>query len=506
MFEIIDLYWERCNLHIVFNKKIDNVKVYLKNNSFKMLLSNIKDNSLVINITNTPEGSMLDRGKWCLLIDDKLITINSNLLSSLDDKSRIFKYRNDFYTYLIDFSIDDNMVFYINTEFMMKNKKYKKYLMLSEGENILDKIKIFIKIFGYFSINVLYKILHVFSNENRILFLNENGNDLTGNLKYLYDECKNMKIKSFCINRFNGRNKIFSYLREIFCIAISGKIVVDNYTPILTVLNLSKNTKLIQLWHAGVGFKSVGYARFGKVGSPHPYYSCHRNYNYVVVDCCDLKEIYKEVFGISSDIIRDIGIPRLQNYLNEDVINSVLEKLYKLNSKFKNNKVILFAPTYRGTGHKDAYYDYSKLDFEKIYNYCRENDFIFIMKFHPFIKVLSLIDKKFSEYIYNYSDLDINDLIYVADIMITDYSSCCYEYSIFNRPLIFYRYDKEIYEYFHPVHTIDLFTKDQYEVSGFDELMNILEKNKDIDIKDRFKRVKIRENVRSCDIIKSEVL
>ena len=82
--------------------------------------------------------------------------------------------------------------------------------------------------------------------------------------------------------------------------------------------------------------------------------------------------------------------------------------------------------------------------------------------------------------------------------MITDYSSCAYEFSMFNRPLIFYRFDKEIYEYLRPIHTLDAFTSNQYEVKDFDNLLKTLEKLKSIKIEDRFKNMIKDNNNDSC--------
>jgi len=42
-------------------------------------------------------------------------------------------------------------------------------------------------------------------------------------------------------------------------------------------------------------------------------------------------------------------------------------------------------------------------------------------------------------------DLDIEQLLCVSDICISDYSSLIFEYSLFERPMIFYAYDLDNY-------------------------------------------------------------
>jgi len=92
-------------------------------------------------------------------------------------------------------------------------------------------------------------------------------------------------------------------------------IFVELTVPIFKYIDLSDKTKLIQVWHAGVGFKSVGYARFGFAG-PEPYDSCHRKYDYAIVGSKALVPVYAEVFGIDKNKILPYGLPRLDNFLD----------------------------------------------------------------------------------------------------------------------------------------------------------------------------------------------
>ena len=69
-----------------------------------------------------------------------------------------------------------------------------------------------------------------------------------------------------------------------------------------------------------------------------------------------------------------------------------------------------------------------------------------IMKLHPFIKDSIKITEENRRFIIDLSsEREINDLLFVSDILITDYSSVCFEYSLLNRPMIFFTYDLEEY-------------------------------------------------------------
>lgn len=508
MYKIVDMYWERANLHFVLDKKITE-DVYLIRKTEEIKLDIYKENEIVINISNTPEGTMLPQAKWRLLTEYSDLVLDEKLIDKLEDKSRNFMYRKERYAYLVNFSIDSKMHLNIKNKYMMINHKPERFYRLAETTKIKGKLSIIAKRIAVFIFNIYYKLIRIFKiGKKNILFLTENSDELTWNLKILYDYVKekDYKIKVFAENKYNGKKKIFSFIKETYLIAQGDIIFVDNYTPILTHIALAKNVKLVQLWHAGVGFKSVGYARFGISGSPHPFKSCHRNYTDAIVDQEKLIDVYKEVFGTKKEIFKSFGIPRLDGYLSKDKIQKTTQELYKLNAKFQNNKVILFSPTYRGVGSATAYYDYNLIDLKELYKFCEKNNFLFVIKMHPFIKEPIVIPEEYSDRIYDYSELDINDLIYISDVMITDYSSCAYEFSLFNRPLIFYRFDKILYEHERPMHTVDSFTDKQYEVQEFSEVMNVLNELKDNLPKERFNDIKKTEQINICERIVKEVI
>lgn len=507
MTKIIDIYWQRVNLHLKLDKKITSQPyIYYKE---EPVILDTENDEIIINVTNTPEGTMLDSKTNEIYIDDEVLTIDEKLLPDLESKSKVFFYNRKKMAYIVYFDANSEMNLKIKTRFMLENKHPKKLYNLAGETDLKGFFKIFRRKLIYHSINIFYFIFRLFKgSKKRILFLTENNDDLQWNLKALYEYLtnnKDLEINKFTVNQFQNKKSIALYLKELNLVAKSDIIFIDNYTPLFTQIRFPKKVEIVQVWHAGVGFKSVGYARFGLNGSPHPYVSAHRKYTKAFVDRKELIKIYMEVFGIEKDKFYPVGTPRLDGYLDKKTIDDNLKELYKINPEFKDNKIILFSPTYRGTGSATAYYDYTLLDQKEIYDFCQKNNYLFIIKMHPFIKDRIEIEEKYQDRILDYSDIDINRLIYIADIMITDYSSCAYEYSLFNRPLIFYRFDKEIYEYERTIHTLDLFTEKQYEVKTFDELMKTIKKvSKDIK-GDRFANISKRENNNACEAIEKIV-
>lgn len=509
MNKIKNIYWERVNLHLVFEEEVSG-QVYLLDKKASKHLLLYKGNDVVINVTNVTNGDMIEAGEFTLYIDDNKVYVSDELIAELDDLSRFFKYKSNQYALLIELCINEDKSFYFNSDYMMKNRKYKKLSRFEQNKNFFDVIKYVSEKILVFGIGFLYRILRVFKMKRKnpvVLFFSEDNAEPAGNLAKLYEYFKtidNVIVKGCFFDRY-GLKGAFEIIKAVAFISFSDIIVLDNYALTLNLFELSPKQRVVQLWHAGVGFKSIGYPRFGKKGGPHPFKSSHRKYDLAIVDDERLIDIYSEVFARPASIFKPLGMPRLENYLAKSTINEKTEYLYKKNNDLKIKKVILFSPTFRGVTADEAYYDYNVLNLSEIYKFCKDNCFVFVIKMHPFIKEKISIPEEFKSCILDYSDFDINDLIYIADIMITDYSSCAYEFSFFNRPLVFFRYDKEVYEYLRPVHTLDVFTKQQYEVKNFDELMNVCESLKSVSIENRFSDVVKRKDL-CCEDISREIL
>ena len=199
---------------------------------------------------------------------------------------------------------------------------------------------------------------------------------------------------------------------------------------------------LTQIWHAGVGFKSVGYARFGLKGSPDPYNSAHRRYTYALVGNEHLRRIYSEVFGIEEEALLATGMPRLDHFLDEKVEKEYREEMADKFPWSAKGRVIVFAPTFRGTGQRTAYYPYDEIDMDRLYRMCVETDTYFVFEMHHFIRKRPDISAEYADRIFDLSDESLTKLFFIADVLVTDYSSCFYDYLLLKKPVVFFVPDK----------------------------------------------------------------
>lgn len=284
--------------------------------------------------------------------------------------------------------------------------------------------------------------------ENRVTFYSARRNELSGNFEFVYNKLKddkNLDIQ-FLYNtntfRYMTKKQINDFAEAC---ATSKVIVLDEYTPQIHLISLKHNTKVIQLWHACGAFKTFGFSRIGKpMGSPQNT-RMHRSYDYVTVSSKYCQKCHSEGFGIPTNHVVPTGIARTDIFFDEEYKQNFINSFYETYPNLKDKKIILFAPTFRGDIKETAYYP---MDLFKIDEVCSElgDEYAVIIKHHPFIQEKHEIPEQYADRVIDLSDsTEINDLLFISDLIITDYSSLVFEASIVNVPMLFYAFDLQNY-------------------------------------------------------------
>ena len=521
-FQITELWWERIFLNMTIEtKRTEDVEFTLRQfnrkrrkpkrgEKFSQIIDmpifkeipakphsvedvdGVRKYHFVFNITAMDDRNFLDNGKWQIQANIPgeeacTVSVNYEVAYTLIDKSRIYKYDDGKYSYDVSlgtYSVDGSTLsFVINSHFMIENETWNRRRYVQEALTFRGK---FNRMYMYTVIEMMrayYAVVEKMSPKNgkKIMFMTETKPYLWGNLKYIDDRMKARGLdKEFDVtyslrNAVGTHKSALSWASLITKIAKQDFIFVDDYVPVFGFIELADRTKLIQVWHAGEGFKSVGYSRFGKAGTPYPVGSCHKQYDYVITGSERLVHVYSEVFGLPEEYFLPVGMARLDGFLDPGKIEAFKEGFYKDYPNLKGKKIILFAPTYRGTGQKVAFYEYERLDFKKIYDFCGD-EYVWVFKMHPFVTQKPPIPKEYADRIVDLSSFEnINDLYYVTEILITDYSSAYFEFALMDKPVLFYTYDRESYELTRGVHKS---VKDEAPgkvCDTFDELITALE-------------------------------
>ena len=109
-------------------------------------------------------------------------------------------------------------------------------------------------------------------------------------------------------------------------------------------------------------------------------------------------------------------------------------------------KIILYAHTWRDNQHiAGVGYTYNfELDMENLRNRLGE-DYVLLCRLH-YLVANQVNFRHYRGFAYDVSKYnDINDLYQLSDMLVTDYSSVCFDYANLKKPMIFFMYDLEQY-------------------------------------------------------------
>ncbi|MDZ5471925.1 CDP-glycerol glycerophosphotransferase family protein [Bacillus sp. 31A1R] len=309
---------------------------------------------------------------------------------------------------------------------------------------------LFYRFYSSFVFKLLYKWYCLRPlKENKVLFASDSRSDMSGNFAFVYEEMLKRDLPldyHFMLKRGVGQKKTYKEIRELaYHLATSKFIILDDFYPMVYPLTIRENAELIQLWHAVGAFKTFGFSRLGRPGGPSPKSRNHRNYTKAIVSSKSVAKYYAEGFGIDEAKVIATGIPRTDIFFDEKYKEQVRTELLEEFPFLRGKKVITFAPTFRGNGQQSAYYPMEVLDLEKLYNELKD-EYVFLFKIHPFVKNDFNIPYQYSDFFYDFSSYrEINNLLFITDVLITDYSSVCFEYALLNKPMLFFAYDVEEY-------------------------------------------------------------
>lgn len=285
---------------------------------------------------------------------------------------------------------------------------------------------------------VLYRIFRVKPiQKGLIIFADAHHFHVPASMEQLVGEIKhrgNMKVVEF----YDDYQQIsfFRLLRRmVIFMSYYAKaqyvVICDNFLPAASCKK-RKGTTVIQLWHGCGAFKKFGYDTTGDIPS---YYkgNVFKNCDIVTVSAPACVPHFQTAMRLPAKAFRSFGVCRTDKYF-EEKYNEDCRKLFDMKyPDAQGKKIVLWAPTFRGSPA-----DPKLAQYEDIQWLARRlgDDVFIIIKVHP------LLIKK---YPYDNCTLTTDQLLPVADLMITDYSSIFFEYCIYKRPIIFYAPDVEKY-------------------------------------------------------------
>lgn len=316
-------------------------------------------------------------------------------------------------------------------------------------------ISIYLAVFS-----LLFRLFKIFPLQKKIVFVVtfiENG-------AYIYDEIRrqepscrtiflaNKRVYPFFLKyddslvlKFNPRH-VRHFISSIFHLATGKMIVIDNYYGFLSSIKFRKNVTCLQVWHATGAIKQFGLKdpsiknrsrkaikRFKRV---------YKHFDKIIVGSEKMASFFKTAFNLDDGHILRIGIPRTDAFYDKEGIQLIKQHMHLKFPFLSSKKVILYAPTYRDN-QLNAYQ--LNLDLHKMQKEL-SNEYVLLLRLHPAIRGTINVSQ-FEGFVYDFSNYNkLNDILFITDVLISDYSSIPFDFSILERPMIFYPYDLKEYQ------------------------------------------------------------
>jgi CDP-glycerol glycerophosphotransferase len=298
-------------------------------------------------------------------------------------------------------------------------------------------------------------------NRKIILFESNLGRNYTGNPRAIYEEMVRQgldkKYRCYFIledvtTKIPGAARKIrrNRLRYFLLFARAGFWVCDSRLPKYIIKR--PGVSYIQTWH-GTPLKKLALDMdtvfmAGEKGIEDYKKNFIENtgtWDYLISQNSFSSAIFRRAFAFKKEIL-EIGYPR------NDVLFCMNrpEHIVRLKQELGlplDKRIILYAPTWRDNEfYGSGRYKFNpKLDFAMVKEELGR-DSLMIVKYHYL--VMDQIDwSPYGDFIRSYDlSYDISILYLVSDLLITDYSSVMFDYSILRRPMFFYCYDLEEYK------------------------------------------------------------
>lgn len=271
------------------------------------------------------------------------------------------------------------------------------------------------------------------------------GNDFSGNLKAVFEMAceKNIKIviltKSENFNKYKNKDKIFiinSINSRLFF--KSSVIICDQMLSIYGFFKYIDLTlkPIVNVWH-GIPMKNMFKTAKKEC---NPFLSKEINqFNIIASSKLDAKSM-EMCFGVPSEKVHITGLPRIDFLVKNKP--SMKEEHKKIKSLVKDKKIILFAPTWRD--NPNDYYQFTSNEINAFSDFLEKNNYVLGVREHfhhknnsylTQLKSIGAIDLN------NYEFNNIEVLLKESSLLITDYSSCYFDFLFLQKPAICFAFD-----------------------------------------------------------------
>ncbi|MGN1031065.1 MAG: CDP-glycerol glycerophosphotransferase family protein [Butyricicoccaceae bacterium] len=287
---------------------------------------------------------------------------------------------------------------------------------------------------------------------DKVVFLETRGTSLDGSLyhmrRHLEKHYRFRLVNCFLRNGFVGMARYsLNCIKMLWQIGNARCVFVSDACNVLGMVRKRPETTVVQLWHACGAFKKFGMSTAELLwGADRERLTRRPNYanmDFVTVSSPEVRWAYAEAMNLPMERIVADGTARTDRFFEPERKQRAYDKLYRILPEAHGKKLVLYAPTFRGEVEHAVSPDV--LDVTACHEQMGE-DYFFLIKRHPFTRNEYPLTEKQCAYARDVTDsMTIDELLFISDICITDYSSLIFEYALFEREMIFFAFDIDEY-------------------------------------------------------------
>lgn len=234
--------------------------------------------------------------------------------------------------------------------------------------------------------------------------------------------------------------------------------ISDSFIPV-SACKKRRGTTVVQLWHSSGLMKKIGYDSPQEAGNLFSLQ--YRNYDVFTVSSSIVGDTLSQAMHLPRDAFVNSGTTLLDFNYRDDLIENFKKDFYDNYPQYIGKKIILWAPTFRGTP-KEGYL----VGLDSILRLKKDlpDNYEVIIKTHRYSK-----NKEYDTDIAYCADF----LIHIADVFITDYSSIYYDFLSKKMPIVLFCPDLERYKVERGLY-IDYNNLPGKQVSTYDDLLEAI--------------------------------
>jgi CDP-glycerol glycerophosphotransferase (TagB/SpsB family) len=228
-------------------------------------------------------------------------------------------------------------------------------------------------------------------------------------------------------------------VRGMYFLRTARLVVIDNAWLPVHVAPHRRGTTVVQVWHAASAIKRFGLDTLTPLDEPERTF-LHRYYDEVVVSSTWARGPYAAALRTPIDHVVALGTPRTDFFFDEAAMAASRERILAAHPMLRGRRVVLYAPTIRGRG--EAKHSSPAIDGVTLRNLLPP-DHALVLKGHPNVDPGRVASAGY-DVVADRSD-ELNDLLALADVLVTDYSSAVFEFAMLRRPIVYVLNDLAAY-------------------------------------------------------------